>query len=53
MLKEELKTLFDQQAAGYDKQWETLAPIRAALYLLLDSAFAALPGNSRGLTLLP
>jgi tRNA (cmo5U34)-methyltransferase len=47
MRNEELKDLFDQQAAGYDKQWAGMAPIRDALYLLLDSLFAGLPENAR------
>lgn len=47
MRNEELKALFDQQAAGYDKQWAGMAPIRDALYALLDSLFADLPENAR------
>lgn len=47
MDNEQLKALFDQQAAGYDKQWAGMAPIRDGLYLLLDSLFAELPGNAR------
>lgn len=39
MRYEEIKALFDQQAAGYDKQWAGMAPIREALYLLLDALF--------------
>ncbi|HJR27356.1 MAG TPA: class I SAM-dependent methyltransferase, partial [Pseudomonas sp.] len=42
-----LKALFDQQSAVYDKQWAGMAPIRDALYLLLDSVFASLPTNAR------
>lgn len=42
-----LKALFDQQSAVYDKQWSGMAPIRDALYLLLDSVFAGLPENAR------
>ncbi|WP_271408373.1 class I SAM-dependent methyltransferase [Pseudomonas sp. Q1-7] len=47
MRNEELKALFDQQAANYDKQWAGMAPIRDALYLLLDACFAGLPDNAR------
>ncbi|VEE15149.1 class I SAM-dependent methyltransferase [Ectopseudomonas mendocina] len=47
MRDEELKALFDQQAAGYDKQWEGMAPIREALYLLLDALFVGLPDDAR------
>ncbi|POA30645.1 class I SAM-dependent methyltransferase [Pseudomonas sp. GW456-12-1-14-TSB6] len=42
-----LKALFDQQSAVYDKQWSGMAPLRDALYLLLDSVFAGLPENAR------
>ena len=47
MDSDELKTLFDQQAAGYDKQWEKTAPIREGLHFLLESAFADLPDDAR------
>ena len=47
MQQEELKTLFDQQAAGYDKQWMKMAPIRDCLHYLLESVFADLPSNAR------
>lgn len=47
MRNEELKALFDQQAAGYDKQWAGMAPIRDVLYFLLDSLFIGLPENAR------
>ncbi|MFI7864921.1 class I SAM-dependent methyltransferase [Ectopseudomonas khazarica] len=47
MRDEELRALFDQQAAGYDQQWAGMAPIREALYLLLDALFAELPADAR------
>ncbi|MBX3650659.1 MAG: class I SAM-dependent methyltransferase [Burkholderiales bacterium] len=47
MHRDELKSLFDQQAAGYDRQWAKMAPIREALYYLLESVFAALPADAR------
>ena len=47
MQREELKTLFDQQAAGYDKQWEKTAPMRNGLHFLLESVFAGLPTDAR------
>ncbi|MBU1332987.1 MAG: class I SAM-dependent methyltransferase [Gammaproteobacteria bacterium] len=47
MRNEELKALFDQQAAGYDKQWAGMASLRDTLYLLLDALFADLPENAR------
>lgn len=47
MRNDELKALFDQQSAVYDQQWAGMAPIRDALYMLLDSVFAGLPENAR------
>lgn len=47
MQNEELKTLFDQQAPGYDKQWARMAPIREGMYFFLDAVFAGLPANAR------
>lgn len=47
MRRDELKTVFDQQASGYDKQWEKLAPIRDGLHFLLESVFAELPADAR------
>jgi tRNA (cmo5U34)-methyltransferase len=40
MRKDEIKAIFDRQAAGYDKQWAKMAPIRNGLHLLLESIFA-------------
>lgn len=45
--QDEIKRLFDQQAAGYDAQWARTHPIRDCLHLLLDSAFATLPRDAR------
>jgi len=47
MQQEELKALFDQQAAGYDKQWARMAPIREGLHFLLEAVFADLPADAR------
>jgi tRNA (cmo5U34)-methyltransferase len=47
MQKEELKALFDKQAAGYDKQWARMSPIRDGLHFLLESIFADLPADAR------
>ena len=47
MQREELKSVFDQQAAGYDKQWARMAPIRDGLHFLLESVFADLPTDAR------
>jgi len=47
MNNEELKVLFDEQAAGYNKQWARTAPINNALYFLLESVFAELPSDAR------
>src|SRR5688500_734973 len=47
MRDDELRAAFDQQAAGYDKQWAKLAPIRDGLHFLLDSLFSQLPDDAR------
>ena len=47
MEKEELKNVFDRQAAAYDKQLARMAPIRDGLYLLLETVFAGLPADAR------
>ncbi len=47
MRKDELVAIFDQQAEGYDGQWEGMAPIRDGLYLLVESVFAGLPDDAR------
>ncbi|MGX9719837.1 class I SAM-dependent methyltransferase [Stenotrophomonas acidaminiphila] len=47
MNQDELKALFDQQAADYDARWARTRPIRDCLHLLLDSAFAPLPQDAR------
>jgi tRNA (cmo5U34)-methyltransferase len=47
MLQDELKTLFDNQAAGYDKQWARMAPMRENLHFLLQFIFADLPADAR------
>jgi len=47
MEQDELKAVFDQQAAGYDAQWAKTAPIRDGMYFLLDSVFADLPADAR------
>ena len=47
MNPDEIKSIFDQQAAGYDAQWAKTQPIRGCLHLLLDSAFAELPSNAK------
>lgn len=44
---DELKSIFDQQAADYDRQWAKMAPIRKNLYYLLESVFAGLPADAR------
>src|SRR5690606_12507615 len=38
---------FDQQAAGYDRQWAKTAPIRDCLYFLLEPLLAPLPAEAR------
>ncbi|MGC3981069.1 MAG: class I SAM-dependent methyltransferase [Steroidobacteraceae bacterium] len=47
MHQDQIKALFDQQAAGYDIQWAKTAPIRHCLHLLLASFFAELPKDAR------
>jgi len=47
MHSEALKAIFDQQAAGYDKQQERMAPILNGLRFLLESVLADLPVEAR------
>lgn len=47
MHQEEIKAIFDKQAASYDAQWAKTAPIKDCLYFLLDSLFADLPADAR------
>ncbi|MDH4571428.1 class I SAM-dependent methyltransferase [Salinicola endophyticus] len=47
MNQDEIKALFDQQAASYDQQWAKTSPIRNCLHLLLGSLFADLPAEAR------
>lgn len=47
MNQDEIKALFDQQAAGYDAQWAKMLPIRNCLHMLLESMFADLPADAR------
>ncbi|MEN8820242.1 MAG: class I SAM-dependent methyltransferase [Abyssibacter sp.] len=46
MNQDDLKSLFDQQAAGYDAQWAKTQPVRDCLHLLVEAAFASLPSNA-------
>lgn len=50
MNRDEIAALFNQQAAGYDTQWERMAPVRNGLYFLLEAAFAHLPVDARVLS---
>ncbi|MDX3774009.1 class I SAM-dependent methyltransferase [Chromatiaceae bacterium AAb-1] len=47
MHQDEIKAIFDQQAAGYDTQWAKTAPIKDCLYFLLESLFTGLPADAR------
>lgn len=47
MRQDEIRAMFDQQAAGYDTFWVRMAPVRDCLYFILDSAFAGLPVDAR------
>lgn len=46
MNQDEIRALFDQQAASYDMQWAKTAPIRHCLHLLVGSMFAELPEDA-------
>jgi tRNA (cmo5U34)-methyltransferase len=47
MHQDEIKAIFDQQAASYDAQWAKTAPIKNCLHFLLESLFAELPADAR------
>lgn len=47
MHRDEIKTIFDQQASGYERQQEKLAPIREGLHFLLESVLADQPADAR------
>ena len=47
MRSDEIKAIFDQQASSHDERWANTAPIRDALYFLLEAVFADLPANAR------
>lgn len=47
MDSDEIKAVFDQQAASYDERWAKTAPIRDALHFLLEAVFAEVPANAR------
>ncbi len=47
MHQDEIKAIFDQQAASYDTQWARTAPIKDCLYFLLESLFTELPADAR------
>jgi tRNA (cmo5U34)-methyltransferase len=47
MNQDQIKSIFDQQAAGYDTQWAKTAPIKDCLHFLLDSMFFELPADAR------
>lgn len=47
MDREQLKSIFDQQASSYDQQWSRLAAFRDGLHLLVGSIFRELPINAR------
>lgn len=47
MHQDEIKAIFDQQAASYDAQWVRTAPIKNCLYFLLESLFTELPTDAR------
>jgi len=47
MRRDEIKAIFDQQAASYDTRQAKTAPIMECLYFLLESLFAGLPTSAR------
>lgn len=47
MRSDEIKAVFDQQAASYDERWARTAPIRNALHFMLEAVFAELPAEAR------
>lgn len=47
MQQQELTAQFDQQAAGYDRQWAKLAPIRDAIHLLIGALMSDLADDAR------
>ena len=47
MQRQELIAQFDQQAAGYDRQWAKLAPIRDAIHLLIGALMSELADDAR------
>lgn len=47
MNQNEIKALFDQQAASYDTQWVKTAAIQDCLHLLVESLFVELPTDAR------
>lgn len=50
MQPEQLTAIFDQQAAGYDRQAQRREPIENALRYLLEAVFADLPTNAHVLS---
>ena len=47
MHPDQIVSLFDQQAAGYDRQWARTSAIRECLYLVLDPLLSPLPHDAR------
>lgn len=47
MQSDEIKAIFDQQAASYDERWAKTAPIRDALHFLLEAISVNLPADAR------
>ena len=42
MNQTEITAIFEQQAAGYDAQWQHMWPVNNCLYLLLKGVFKSL-----------
>src|SRR5690606_11935087 len=53
MHRDEITSLFDQQADHYATQWERMSPVRDNLHFLLESVLASLPIDARILSVGP
>jgi tRNA (cmo5U34)-methyltransferase len=47
MQNKEIESIFNHQAATYDRQWAKLAPFRDAIHLLVSSIFGDLPAEAK------
>lgn len=47
MRPDDLRDIFDRQAAGYDQRWEVMAPVRDGLDLVVGASLVGLPDDAR------